>query len=90
MKASSTKRRWDSKKKDHCNVAYPDMVKEYNESMGGVELNGMLISLYCVDIRTRKRWYLKIITHLAEDYHPTFVMPTVGYSIEDIVGNCEC
>ena len=64
VKASSTKRRWDSKKKDHCNVAYPDMVKEYNESMGGVDLNDMLISLYRLNIQTRKRWYLKIITHL--------------------------
>ena len=64
VKASSTKRRWDSRKKDHCNVAYPDMVKQYNESMDGVDQNDMLISLYCVDIQTRKRWYVKIITHL--------------------------
>ena len=27
VKASSTKRRLDSKKEDHCNVAYPGMVK---------------------------------------------------------------
>ena len=40
------------------------MIKEYNESMGGVDLNDMLISLCRVDIQTRKRWYLKIITHL--------------------------
>ena len=51
------------KKKEHCNVIYPDMVKEYNRSMGGVDINDMLISLYRVDIQTRKRWYLKIITH---------------------------
>ena len=64
VRASSTKRRWDSKKKDHCNVVYPDMVKEYNESMGGVDLNEILISLYRADIQARKRWYLKIITGL--------------------------
>ena len=64
VKTSSTKRSWDSKKKYHCNVAYLDMVKEYNERMGGVDLNDMLISLHRVDIQTRKRWYLKIITHL--------------------------
>ena len=69
MKASSTKRRWDSKKKDHCNVVHPDMVKKYNESMDGVELDNMLISLHCVDIQTRKRWYLKIITHLVNIYN---------------------
>ena len=32
----NTKRRWDSKKKDHCNSVYPDMVKEYNESMAWI------------------------------------------------------
>lgn len=62
--ASSTKkRRWDAKKKEFCNIDYPDMVRDYNESMGGVDLADMLISLYRVDIQTRKRWYLKIITH---------------------------
>ena len=39
------------------------MVKEYNRSMGGVDLNDMLISLYRIDFQARKRWYLKIITH---------------------------
>ena len=40
------------------------MVKEVNESMGGVDLNEMLISLYIVDSETSKRWYLTIIVHL--------------------------
>ena len=40
------------------------MVKEYNKSMGSVDRNDTLISLYRVDIQTRKRWYLKINTHL--------------------------
>ena len=39
-------------------------MKDYNQSMGGVDLSDMLISLYRVDIQSRKRWYLKIITHL--------------------------
>ena len=43
-------------KKGHFNVIYPDMVKKYNNSMGGVDLNNMLISLYPVDIETRKQW----------------------------------
>ena len=69
VKASSTKRRQGSKKKDHCNVVYPDMVKEYNESMGGVDLNGKLISLHHVDIQTRKIWYLNIITYLVNIFN---------------------
>ena len=64
VKANSTKRIWDSKKKAYCNVRYLDMVKEFNESMGGVDLNEMLISLYIVDSETSKRWYLTIIVHL--------------------------
>ena len=64
VKANSTKRIWDSKKKVYCNVGYLDMVKEFNESMGGVDLNEMLISLYIVDSQTSKRWYLTIIVHL--------------------------
>ena len=32
--------------------------------MGSVDRNDTLISLYRVDVQTRKRWYLKIITHL--------------------------
>ena len=64
VKANSTKRIWDSKKKVYCNVRYLDMVKEFNESMGGVDLNEMLISLYIVDSQTSKRWYLTIIVHL--------------------------
>ena len=34
-----------------------------------VEQDNMLISLYCVDIRTRRRWYLKIVTHLVNIYN---------------------
>ena len=85
MKSSSTRRRWDSKIKDHCNVACPDMGKEYNESMGCVDLNEMLISLYLVDLQTRK-----YATFRLSSISSTFVMSTVGYSMEDTVNNCEC
>ena len=52
-------------------MTYPENVKEYDESMGGMDLNDMLISLYRMDIQTRKRWYLKIISHMVpEDYQP--------------------
>ena len=64
VKANSTKRIWDSKKKVYCNVRYLDMVKEFNESMGGVDLNEMLISLYIVDSQT----WEKVVP---DDYHPS-------------------
>ena len=63
VQSTTTKQRWDTKKKENCNVIYLDMVKEYNKGMGDVDLNGMLISLYRFDIQTRKPRYLKIITH---------------------------
>ena len=62
--AASRKQQWDGKKKEHCNVLYLDMVKCYNNSLGGIDLNDMLISIYRVDIQTKKRWYLKFITNL--------------------------
>ena len=32
--ASSTKKRWDVKSKDHVDVSYPDVIRDYNQSMG--------------------------------------------------------
>ena len=80
VKANSTKRIWDSKKKVYCNVGYLDMVKEFNESMGGVDLNEMLISLYIVDSQTRKRWYLTIIIHLVNIGNVNGWLPLRRYS----------
>ena len=41
----------------------PNMVKQYNAAMGGVDLADMLIELYRTKIVTRKLWYLKLIFH---------------------------
>ena len=49
--------------KDHVDVFYLDMIRDYNQSMGGVDLSDMLMALYRVDIQTTKRSHLKIITH---------------------------
>ena len=39
------------------------MVKDYNGSMGGVDLADMLIELYRTKMSTKKRWYLNLIFH---------------------------
>ena len=53
-------------------MTYPDMVQEYNESMGGMNLNNIIISSSSMET-----WRLSSISS-------TFIMSMVGYSIEDI------
>ncbi|KRZ50920.1 PiggyBac transposable element-derived protein 3 [Trichinella nativa] len=47
-------RRWDKKQRQFIDVPCPQIVKEYNQFMGGVDLTGMLISLYRIDHKCRK------------------------------------
>ena len=54
VQSATTKQRWDAKKKEHCHVIYPDMVKQYKRGMGGVDLNDMLISLYQLKFKQGK------------------------------------
>ena len=62
--AASKKQQWDGKKKKHCNILYLDMVKYYNNSLGGIYFNDMPISINRVDIQTKEQWYLKFTTNL--------------------------
>ncbi|CAM4740376.1 unnamed protein product [Rotaria magnacalcarata] len=57
--------RWSSKEKNHIQIARPNIVKAYNQHMGGVDSIDMLISLYRIDGRSRK-YYTKIIFHLID------------------------
>jgi hypothetical protein len=65
VKASNTVKRWDGKAKKNIDVKCPDMLYLYNESMGGVDLADMLISLYRTKIKS-KRWYLKVLFHCVD------------------------
>ncbi|XP_041827207.1 piggyBac transposable element-derived protein 3-like [Melanotaenia boesemani] len=55
-------RRWDKKKAQFVMVSRPEVVKLYNEAMGGVDLLDQLVSLYRTEIRSKK-WTLRMITH---------------------------
>ncbi|CAB3977807.1 Hypothetical predicted protein [Paramuricea clavata] len=63
--SSKKVKRWDGKAKKHVDVKCPDVVCQYNESMGGVDLADMLIALYRTKIKT-KRWYLKVLFHCVD------------------------
>ena len=65
VEANRTVKRWDKKANKELTVQCPDIIKQYNESMGGVDLHDMIIALYRTEFRT-KRWYLKILFHLLD------------------------
>ena len=57
--------RWEKKDKARKDIPYPQIVKAYNKSKGGVDLSDMLIALYRVEVKT-KRWYIKVFWHLVD------------------------
>jgi hypothetical protein len=61
-KPSDSIQRWCRKLKNYVSVSRPAVIKEYNESMGGVDVCDQLISLYRIDMKTRK-WPVKVIFH---------------------------
>jgi hypothetical protein len=58
-------KRWSASEKKHIQVVRPNVIKTYNEYMGGVDLMDMLISLYRINVQSKK-YYLKIIFHLID------------------------
>lgn len=54
--------RWDKKQRTYVNVTRPEVVRLYNEAMGGVDLLDQLISLYRTEIRSKK-WTLRMMIH---------------------------
>lgn len=58
-------KRYSKEKKVKVDVECPQIVKDYNKHMGGVDLADMLISLYRTPLKTR-RWYLGIFAQLID------------------------
>ncbi|XP_065319094.1 piggyBac transposable element-derived protein 3-like [Gordionus sp. m RMFG-2023] len=56
-------KRWSVSDKVFINVEMPAIIKNYNEGMGGVDLNDMLVELYRTDIEW-KRYYMRMVFHL--------------------------
>ncbi|XP_022823361.1 piggyBac transposable element-derived protein 3-like [Spodoptera litura] len=60
-----TIKRYCKDSKTKVDVQCPQIVKEYNKHMGGVDLADMLISLYRTPFKTR-RWYIGIFAQLLD------------------------
>lgn len=54
--------RWSKEHKKRVPIPCPQVVKEYNKGMGGVDLADMIIALYRITVKTR-RWYIKVFWH---------------------------
>ena len=52
-------KRWDKTKKCFVEVNCPDIVYQYNQSMGGTDLYDMFMALYRIDRKSRV-WYIRI------------------------------
>lgn len=57
-----TCKRWDKSQKEYKQVPRPEVIKDYNHCMGGVDKLDFLITLYRTFIRSRK-WTLRMFTH---------------------------
>lgn len=58
-------KRYDKVAKAKIDDPAPDVVKQYNIHMGGVDLSDMLTSLYRTPMKAR-RWYLPIFGHMLD------------------------
>ena len=51
VKVNDTVKKWH--KNERIDIPCPDIIMEYNEGMGGVDLTDMLISLYYSNIKSK-------------------------------------
>ena len=62
---TSTVCRFDKKRKIQVAVTLPDIVARYNKSMGGVDLADQLISLYRINMKSKKSYH-RLIFHFLD------------------------
>ena len=72
--------RWDKKLKQNVTIKIPEIIRKYNQSMGGVDLFDQYMSYYRIFIKSRK-WTLRVIFH--------FVDVAVCASYIEYKNNCE-
>lgn len=58
-------RRWNAATKSHIQVPRPEVIKEYNATMGVVNFYNRLISFYRIKIKSKKRT-LRLIFHAVD------------------------
>ncbi|CAF3088466.1 unnamed protein product [Rotaria sp. Silwood2] len=52
--------RWDKNQKKKINTPTPQIIKQYNKHMGGVDKTDMLCSLHPIPFRSKK-WYMRLV-----------------------------
>ena len=55
-------KRWSRQKRKHIDVPMPEIVGEYNQHMGVVDLTDMFLALYCIVVKSKK-WYSPIVLY---------------------------
>jgi len=60
-----TVQRWNKKEKKYVGVERPEVIKLYNQSMGGVDKYDQLISYYRIFLKSKK-WTLRMIFHAVD------------------------
>lgn len=67
-------KRYDKKEKTYITINRPEIVKRYNQSMGGVDKHDQLVSFFRTFIKSKK-WTMRMVTH-------AFDMTTVNSWLE--------